>query len=73
MRDSFPANQVYTIYSHSKQRANPAMYTGTGGNILLYFRLYEYLRRRNIQEESRKARAEAELALTTNLMVLAEC
>ena len=49
------------------------MYTGTGGNILLYFRLYEYLRRRNIQEESRKARAEAELALTTNLMVLAEC
>ena len=73
MHDNMPPDSTFSLYSHGKKRPDTSIYTGTSGNILLYFRLYELYTREGREEQALKARADAEQALKTNLAVLKQC
>ena len=60
----YPPNAQYKIDSLGKQKIDPSFYTGTGGNIYLYWRQYLFY---NKSPESLK---NFETALHTNLNVL---
>ncbi|CAI2368824.1 unnamed protein product [Moneuplotes crassus] len=42
IRMKYPAERSTKLYSNGKKKLDPAIYTGTGGNLVLYYKLLQY-------------------------------
>jgi hypothetical protein len=41
-KNHFPAHSNTKFYSDGKKKIDPSLYTGTGGNLYLYYKLVQY-------------------------------